>query len=95
MAEQIALKTGPILIPVDGSDFGAQAVPYAMAIGGPDAAFVLLQVIPKARAVRGVVGTELLSAEQVHRANENAARVDTRQTSAPLLSRSMTASRSR
>jgi nucleotide-binding universal stress UspA family protein len=74
MTEPIEQKTGPILIPVDGSDFAAQAAPYAAAIGGPDGAFVLLRVIPKARAVRGLFGTELLSAELVQQANEKAAR---------------------
>lgn len=65
-----------ILIPSDGSPFSEQALPYARAIGGVDAEFVLVQVTPRAEALYGLLGNRLLSAEQVRDATREGASKD-------------------
>lgn len=69
--------TGPIrriLVPSDGSFFAEQALPYAAAIGGRDAELTLLQVVPTATPLHGLLGKRLLTAEQVQHATEAGAR---------------------
>ena len=63
-----------ILIPLDGSTFSAQALPYARAISAPETACVFLQVVPKAVPIYGLFGERLLSEEQVEHAYEEEAR---------------------
>lgn len=64
-----------VLVPLDGSYFAKQAIPYARAIAGQEANFILFQVVPKAAAIYGLPGTRLLTAEQVQRATEADARM--------------------
>lgn len=63
-----------ILVPLDGSKFAEEALPYAAAIGRDHAELVLLEVVPEPQPARGLLGEELLSAEQVRRAYEGGAR---------------------
>jgi nucleotide-binding universal stress UspA family protein len=57
--------TSRILVPLDGSDRAEQALPYALAIGGPESEVILLAVVPRATNVRNVQGTEIAPAERV------------------------------
>jgi nucleotide-binding universal stress UspA family protein len=57
-----------ILVPLDGSFFAEQALPYAQAIGGSDAELILLTVVPPAEAIRGLLGNVLVTAEEVEHA---------------------------
>ncbi|MCC6791613.1 MAG: hypothetical protein IT336_08015, partial [Thermomicrobiales bacterium] len=63
-----------VLVPSDGSFFAEQALPYAVAIGGSDVEIVMLQVVPKAAPLYGLLGKRLLSADQVQHATEDGAR---------------------
>lgn len=74
MIKPFASTSDAVVIPLDGSEFASQAVPFAKAIAATTDRFVLLQVLPETIAFRGVFGTEIFSAEDVQRANEDAAR---------------------
>jgi nucleotide-binding universal stress UspA family protein len=54
-----------ILVPLDGSFFAEQALPFAKAIGGPETELILLEVAPPAEPVRGLLGNVLVTAEEV------------------------------
>lgn len=63
-----------ILIPSDGSNFAEQALLYARAIAGADAEYVLVQVVPEADPIFGLLGKRLLTHEQVQHAMVEGAR---------------------
>ena len=62
-----------LLVPLDGSPFAEQALPYARAIGGPDAKIQLLQVVPRGEAIYGMLGDQLVSDTEVEEASQLAA----------------------
>jgi nucleotide-binding universal stress UspA family protein len=62
-----------ILVPLDGSFFAEQALPYAQASGGPDSELILLEVFPEAEPVRGLLGNVLITAEEIREAYDEGA----------------------
>jgi nucleotide-binding universal stress UspA family protein len=63
-----------ILVPLDGSERAEAALPYAQAIGGPDAELILLEVVPKASDVRNIFGTVIATPERVQQGYDQVAR---------------------
>jgi nucleotide-binding universal stress UspA family protein len=64
-----------VLIPLDGSDFAEQAIPYASAVARSESIFIFFHVVPKMEAVYGLLGNCLLTAEQAQQgANDMAMR---------------------
>src|SRR5262249_22289244 len=56
-----------ILVPLDGSFFAEQALPFAKAIGGNETELILLEVAPPTEPIRGLFGNVLITAEEVRR----------------------------
>jgi nucleotide-binding universal stress UspA family protein len=54
-----------ILVPLDGSEYGERALPWARAIAGDSADLVLLAVVPVASEVRDFRGRTVSSADQI------------------------------
>src|SRR5262249_52715941 len=46
-----------LLVPLDGSEFAEQAIPYAAAIAGSSGRLILLRVLPGAEPARDLLGT--------------------------------------
>jgi nucleotide-binding universal stress UspA family protein len=63
-----------ILVPLDGSSLAEEAIPYALAIGGPAAALTLFHVAPRPEAIYGLFGKRLLSVDQVDQASTTGAK---------------------
>ena len=63
MSAQYAIRR--ILIPLDGSDYGERALPWAKAIGGEHTELILLEVVPPAAGVRDFRGKVIGTAEQI------------------------------
>lgn len=57
-----------IMVPLDGSFFSEQAIPFAKAIAGSDAELLLMQVAPAGKAVYTVRGRLIVSEEEMTRA---------------------------
>lgn len=66
----------PLLIPFDGSANAEVVLPYVSLLAAPEQQVILLQVIPRTQSVTSPLGDVMLSAEEVHRAAEEAARQD-------------------
>lgn len=54
-----------ILVPLDGSEFSEQALPYALAVAGQGGTVKLIQVIPDSEPLRKPFGAITMSAEEV------------------------------
>lgn len=54
-----------ILVPIDGSELAAQAIPYAAQVGGPDATLYLLRVMPNVGDLKGFWGDVIATAAEV------------------------------
>ena len=66
---------GRIVVPLDGSPLAAQAIPYARAVAAPDAAIVVLWVVPDPEPMRGgLTGQVIFCTDDILRADEEAAR---------------------
>jgi hypothetical protein len=46
-----------LLVPLDGSDFAEQAIPYAAAIAGPSGRLVFLRVLASSEPARDLLGS--------------------------------------
>jgi nucleotide-binding universal stress UspA family protein len=85
-----AASNNRILVPLDGSERAEAALPYAGAIGGPDADVIVLEVVPQATNVRNVFGTEIASQDRVQQGYEQVAREHLERAAATLGERSVT-----
>ncbi|MEZ4498697.1 MAG: universal stress protein [Thermomicrobiales bacterium] len=65
MSDSYAVRR--ILVPLDGSEYGERALPWASAIGGESADLILLEVVPSTAGVRDFTGKVVASAEQIAR----------------------------
>lgn len=65
MVEQYAVRK--ILVPLDGSEYGERALPWAAAIAGDTSELILLEVVPPSSSVRDFTGRVISSAEQIAR----------------------------
>ncbi len=54
-----------VLVPLDGSETGERAVPWAKAVAGSDAQIVLMEVTPVASTVRSIGGQVIGTAETI------------------------------
>ncbi len=63
MVEQFAVRK--ILVPLDGSEYGERALPWAAAIAGSTAELILLEVVPPSSSVRDFTGKVISTAEQI------------------------------
>jgi nucleotide-binding universal stress UspA family protein len=54
-----------VLVPLDGSFFAEQALPFAQAIAGPETELILLEVAPPAEPVRRFFGAVLITTEEI------------------------------
>ena len=63
MAEEYAVRK--ILVPLDGSEYGERALPWAKAIAGDSAELILLEVVPAANEVRDFRGRVVSTVEQI------------------------------
>ena len=54
-----------VLVPLDGSDYGERALPWARALGGDNAGLILLEVVPPASEVRDFRGRVVSTIEQI------------------------------
>ncbi|MCC6945716.1 MAG: universal stress protein [Thermomicrobiales bacterium] len=63
MSDNYAVRR--ILVPLDGSEYGERALPWAGAIGGESADLILLEVVPSNAGVRDFTGKVVATAEQI------------------------------
>lgn len=68
-----------ILVPLDGSDYGERALPWAIAIAGDSADLVLVEVVPPAAAVVGFTGQTIATASEIREGYQAAASENLRQ----------------
>jgi len=61
----VATTITTVLVPLDGSDIAARAIPWAKAVAGSDAEIILLEVTPVASSVRAFGGQEIGSAATI------------------------------
>jgi nucleotide-binding universal stress UspA family protein len=54
-----------VLVTFDGSPIAEQAIPYGRAIAGSDGQVIILEVLPEAEPMRGLLGDTIASAEEV------------------------------
>jgi nucleotide-binding universal stress UspA family protein len=66
----------PLLVPFDGSTRAEAVFPYLPLLADRSREVILLQAIPQAQAVNSPIGDEMLSADEVKRVSEAAARAD-------------------
>jgi nucleotide-binding universal stress UspA family protein len=62
-----------MLVPLDGSFLAEQALPFALAIGGPEAELTLFQATQDGENVRGLSGRVLVTADDMTRSQIEAA----------------------
>lgn len=63
MAAQVSVQK--ILVPLDGSEYGERALPWAKAVGGDHTELILLEVVPPASEVRDFRGRVVSTVEQI------------------------------
>ncbi len=61
----VAKTIRTVLVPLDGSETGERAVPWAKAVAGSDAQIVLMEVTPVASTVRSIGGQVIGTAETI------------------------------
>jgi nucleotide-binding universal stress UspA family protein len=61
----IAKTIRTVLVPLDGSETGERALPWAKAVAGSDAQIVLMEVTPVASTVRSIGGQVIGTAETI------------------------------
>lgn len=66
----------PLLVPFDGSANAEAVFPFVPLLADGKREVVLLQVIPEAQAVHSPLGKEMLTAEELQRLSDAAARAD-------------------
>lgn len=74
MPEPTVRPFSRVVVPLDGSDLAAQALPYAAALAGADAELNLVRVVPPASPIRDKLGQIVVPADAVERWAEQAAR---------------------
>lgn len=75
-AASVPAVGAPLLLPFDGSTNAEAVLPYVSLLAGPDRDVILLQVIAPGQTVSNPLGEVMLSAEEVQRTAEAAARQD-------------------
>src|SRR5262249_50726431 len=61
MDSQITPMFTRIMVPLDGSDLAEQSLPYARAVGGPSAEYVLTYAVPPLEAEREWLGGRIFA----------------------------------
>ncbi|MGD9713268.1 MAG: universal stress protein [Thermomicrobiales bacterium] len=62
-----------ILVPLDGSEYGQRALPWATALAGDKVDLILMEVIPHASGVRDFTGRVISTAEQISKGYQDMA----------------------
>lgn len=73
MNTQVSESPTRILVPLDGSEFAQRAIGFAVTIGGPNATYLFLHVLPEATEIRGAEGETILSTTQVEELTQDQA----------------------
>jgi nucleotide-binding universal stress UspA family protein len=76
----------PLLVPFDGSTLAESVFPYLALLADGERDVILLQVVPEAQSVSSPMGDVMLSAGELRKATESAARADLDRAAAQLTS---------